>query len=910
MFQICFLISVGLERSGGHDGVEEMKRTIENKNRAELRWAIFIPIIAGALAMALCAGLYWREAWQTVKTVRDRESMRLGVFDQILCRDFKATADDLKTLTTGDGFRAFLATGQPEDLERATVRAVFFSQQESPYAQIRYLDEQGKELFCVKQDGIVVPVSQLQNKAGQRYFQQAAALADGDIYISAFDLNMKDGHVQEPFEPMLRFAMPVFDHSNRRGVYIIDHQGAAVVDSLQSLVPPQFKNRLRILNGQGYWIKGARTNDEWGFMVPARADKTLAKSDPGLWARIAREPDGQIRYNGGLFTWHRFSPASAIGGRRTRVVAGDDFLILASEISAAEWNGILAPLRQTFLIIGFVVFALLVISGRYFYLERQALMELRKNQQMFERLFENSPDATILVDTAGRIIRANARIETIFRCSRDDVIGKSAEQLIPERHRARYAEHLAPYFANPQTRAAGHALELFGLRRDNTEFPVDVMLSPIGMDHGRQTLAVIRDITDRKRIEQMHLQFRALFESVPGLYLVLKPDLTIAAVSDAYLNATMTRRENILGRGIFDVFPDNPDERDATGVSNLRASLMRVLEKKAPDTMAIQKYDVRRPDGTFEERYWSPVNSPVIGADGNVEYLVHRVEDVTDFVRQKKSGAAASPDGMLLRMEQMEAEIFQSSQAVQSANEKLREANQELEAFSYSVSHDLRAPLRHIDGFIDRLSKTAGPNFDEKSKRYLQIVSQSARHMGNLIDDLLVFSRMGRAEMREAKVNLETLIKDIIAGMSQELENRNVVFNYDRLPEIHGDPSMLRQVFANLIGNAVKYTRTRERAEIRINCSETPDEFTISVSDNGVGFDMEYSQKLFGVFQRLHRAEEFEGTGIGLANVRRIIQRHGGRTWAEGKVDEGATIYFTLPKRKESIEPTQTNIAG
>jgi light-regulated signal transduction histidine kinase (bacteriophytochrome) len=164
--------------------------------------------------------------------------------------------------------------------------------------------------------------------------------------------------------------------------------------------------------------------------------------------------------------------------------------------------------------------------------------------------------------------------------------------------------------------------------------------------------------------------------------------------------------------------------------------------------------------------------------------------------------------------------------------------------------------------------------------------------------------------MRQAKVSLEHLVKDVIEAMSHELEQRKVVFKIERLPEVCGDPAMLRQVLVNLIGNAVKYTRPREQAEIEIRCSETPEEFVASVRDNGVGFDMEYAQKLFGVFQRLHRPEEFEGTGIGLANVRRIIHRHGGRTWAESKVDAGATFYFTLPKRKESIESLETNTAG
>ncbi|HEX4262959.1 MAG TPA: ATP-binding protein [Verrucomicrobiae bacterium] len=875
--------------------------TVENKNRTELRWAILIPILTGVLAAAFCAGLYWHEAEQTAKPIREREISKLGVFDQILSRDFKAATDDLRVLADGDGLRAFLSSGQAADLDRATKRAVFFSRQAPEYFQVRYIDERGNEILRVNQGGIVTAPDQLQNKGSRPFFQEANARKAGEIYISAYDLNVEGGKVETPYNPTLRFAMPVFDEAGRhRGIYIINYRGTNFVNRLQRMIPAALRPRLRILNPQGFWIHASNPDDEWGFMIPERADKTLARTDPALWSRISKEPDGQVHHAGGLFTWHRFSPRNAAGDERALVVTGDDFLVLASEITGTEWRDLFAPIRQTFVMIGCVVLILVLGGGRFFLLNQRSVLELRNSKQMFEGLFVSAPDATILVDTAGKIVRANAQVESIFRRTRAEIIGQSVEQLMPERYRTRHWEHLARYFANPHLRAMGEGLELFALRGDGTEFPVDIMLSPIVTKQGQQSIAVVRDITDRKRIEQMHLQFRALFESVPGSYLVLKPDLTIAAVSDAYLKDTMTQREKILGRGLFEVFPDNPEDSAATGASNLRASLNRVLKEKKNDTMAIQKYDVRRLDGVFEERYWSPVNSPVIGADGQIEYIVHRVEDVTDFVRQKQKPATESPNGMQARMEQMEAEIFRSSGEVQAANEQLREANQELEAFSYSVSHDLRAPLRHIDGFVDRLNKTAGLAADEKSRRYLQIISQSARHMGNLIDDLLVFSRMGRAEMRHVKLNLEHLVKDVIEGMSSELEQRKVIFKTEHLPEVCGDPPMLRQVLVNLIGNAVKYTKPREQAEIEIRCSETPEEFTVSVRDNGVGFDMEYAQKLFGVFQRLHRSDEFEGTGIGLANVRRIIHRHGGRTWAESKLDEGATFYFTLPKIKES----------
>ena len=235
---------------------------------------------------------------------------------------------------------------------------------------------------------------------------------------------------------------------------------------------------------------------------------------------------------------------------------------------------------------------------------------------------------------------------------------------------------------------------------------------------------------------------------------------------------------------------------------------------------------------------------------------------------------------------------------------ELETTNKELESFAYSVSHDLRAPLRHTVGFAELLQKQASSSLDDKSRRYMQLILESSKRMGNLIDDLLGFSRIGRAETNKSEVDMESLVGEVVAELGQETKDRNIDWNIGPLPVCYGDRSMLKVVLMNLLSNAVKFTRIRKRVEIEIGCADRcEDQAELFVRDNGAGFDMQYVDKLFGVFQRLHLAEEFEGTGIGLATVQRIIHRHRGEVRAEGAVDQGAAFYFSLPRaRKQERE--------
>lgn len=241
----------------------------------------------------------------------------------------------------------------------------------------------------------------------------------------------------------------------------------------------------------------------------------------------------------------------------------------------------------------------------------------------------------------------------------------------------------------------------------------------------------------------------------------------------------------------------------------------------------------------------------------------------------------------------------QLEQRVAERTAQLETANKELEAFSYSVSHDLRAPLRHIDGFLELLRTSLAPAPNEKSQHYMDIIASATKRMGMLIDDLLSFSRMGRQELTRARVDLGELVQNVIQEFEPETRGRVINWQVAKLPVVNGDRAMLRVALVNLISNALKFTKQRAQADIVIDCQRGNAETIIFVRDNGAGFDMRYGSKLFNVFERLHNSGEFEGTGIGLANVHRVISRHGGRTWAEGKVDEGATFYFSLPQTKD-----------
>ncbi len=516
------------------------------------------------------------------------------------------------------------------------------------------------------------------------------------------------------------------------------------------------------------------------------------------------------------------------------------------------------------------------------------LRKLRVSEERYRRLIDTAYEGIWILDVQGRINYANQRMAQMLGYSVEDIVGRPVFDFMDEEVRTDAKQKLE---RRKQGKKDQYDFRFY--RQDGSKLWTMVSTNPIFSERGefQGELAMMTDVSDLKRAEEEIVQ---LNQSLNCRIKELETLLDVIPIGIGIAEDAQCRQIRV-----------NPTLAKQLRLAPDANASLSAPEQEKPKHFKIYRDGRELAADQLPMQYCATQGVEIVNVEIDTVYdtgdiAQHLVSAAPLFDERGQSRGCVAAFLDITQRKQAEADIRQLNesleQRVKERTAQLEAANKELEAFSYSVSHDLRAPLRHISGFVELLQKHAGATLDETSQRYLTIIAQSTKQAGKLVDDLLAFSRMGRAEMRYTTVQMNQLVQELRRDLIEEIGERTIQWKIEELPQVHGDPSLLRQVLRNLMENAVKYTSYRAQAEITIGSTDNEHEIVFFVRDNGVGFDMRYVHKLFGVFQRLHSPQEFEGTGIGLANVQRIIQRHGGRTWAEGGVDRGATFYFSLPK--------------
>jgi PAS domain S-box-containing protein len=835
---------------------------------------IFLPLAAAALALTYL--LYSTQASAIQHIAQSAETRIVDNARRRIMLPVNSAVADAGYLAEQDALRTFLAKGDDESLHHLAAEYVALVQHRQFFDQLRLIDTAGQEIMRVdrKADTAeLVPADQLQSQADRSHTKETLKLDRGQVFVSQLELNVERGVIEQPVKPTIRVGAPVFDSAGtKRGIVVINYRAQRILEGVKVL--GEDIAGIWLLNADSYWLLGPTQEDSFAFMYPARKGRTFAAAYPDVWQQMLAAPAfGQITNESGRFTYARAEASADQPGAAPGSAAGAPSWFVTIHTPTAFSAAQTADLRRNFGAASGLL--LLLLSGvslglaRYQIQRQDTEQRIRFSEARFRAVTETASDAIISADRHGLIRYFNPGAERIFGYAEQELIGEPLTRLMPERFRQSHAEGLQRYLSTRKAKVIGQTVELVGLHKDGREFPIELALASSEVDGGIFFTAIVRDITIRSEAERSlrasEARFRDLLESAPDAVLITDDRGGIQLVNAQAELLFGYRRQELIGQKIEMLIPER---YRGTHVGHRDSYIGAAVTR--PMGAGLELYGLRKDGSEF------PVSiglSPTKTDDGLMVFC-----DVRDITDQRAN----------------EAKIQDLNRRLQLDNAELATVNKELEAFSYSVSHDLRAPLRAIDGFSQALMEDAGPLLNAEHQSHLSRVRQAAQRMGMLIDDMIKLARVTRADVKIEKVDLTAMVQEITADLQDSAPTRQAEFVVAPDLRTKGDSRLLHVALDNLLSNSWKFTAPRSPARIEFGKTKVNGKSVYFVRDNGVGFDMSYAGKIFGAFQRFHDAREFAGTGIGLATVQRIIHKHGGRIWAESQPGSGATFFFTL----------------